>query len=87
MTVLTLNKWGHSYGVRIPKAFLKQMHLEEGDQFEMESDPAAKRLILNLMPRRKGWLEAFNQVNASLLTKEEPIMDFPNQFDEEEWTW
>lgn len=89
MAALTLNKWGHSYGIRIPKVFLKQFHLTEGDHFEMEADPVSKRLILNLVPRRQGWLEAFNAADAVLTEQENKdlSMDFSNQFDEEEWTW
>ena len=84
MHTAVLNKWGHSYGVRIPQVVLKQLGFERGGALEFHVDVQAQRLILQSAVKRQGWQEAFNQGH---IDDKEPIMNFSNAFDEDEWTW
>ncbi len=86
MTTLVLSKWGHSYGIRIPQILLKQLQMQPGDTLEIEPDLVGQQLILKASSKRKGWLEAFNKEGIGI-ERDEPLMDFNNQFDEDEWTW
>jgi antitoxin component of MazEF toxin-antitoxin module len=84
MASLTLNKWGHSYGIRIPQVLLKQLHIALGDHLEIEADVRGRRLILKPVSERQGWLNAFNQQSDPVAAVEMP---FDNEFDHSEWTW
>jgi antitoxin MazE len=45
----TVQKWGNSLGVRIPKAIADQVHLAEGAEFDFDTAGG----VLTLRPRRK----------------------------------
>lgn len=45
MITTQMQKWGNSYGVRIPKAILDRMELEPGVQFEVREQDGAILLI------------------------------------------
>ncbi|HUW69605.1 MAG TPA: AbrB/MazE/SpoVT family DNA-binding domain-containing protein [bacterium] len=74
---------GNSKGIRLPKAILEQLHIQ--DQLEMEVED--KRLVLkpvNNKPRC-GWEEAFKEMSANkedshLLTDDTASGTF-------EWQW
>ena len=79
----TLRKMGNSQGVIIPKAVITQLGFEN----EVEMRVTESGLVLEKPQRhpREGWAEA-----SQALANEEPdheFLDFPNDFDEEEWTW
>ncbi len=80
---VTLRKMGNSQGVIIPKAVITQL----GFETEVEMRVTETGLVLE-KPRkhpREGWAEA-----SQALADEEPDhewLDFPNDFDEEEWMW
>ncbi|UOE42339.1 AbrB/MazE/SpoVT family DNA-binding domain-containing protein [Chryseobacterium suipulveris] len=79
-----IRKIGNSSGIIISKAMLDQLNIEPKDELELyvEGD---KILIKKVKQPREGWEEQFK--NADLLEGEEDLMDFNNQFDDEEWTW
>ncbi len=85
MTHTTLKKWGNSLGLRIPKTILAENKLQEGTLFIVHSKDG--RIILEPQRRkvREGWAEAANQAHAN--GDDKTMMDFPNEFDQEEWTW
>lgn len=73
-----------SGGIRIPAALIEQAGL--GD--EVELTPAGNQLVITaaLRPPREGWAAsaaACAQAGDDLLDG----WDFPNAFDNEEWTW
>ncbi|MCX7122315.1 MAG: hypothetical protein NTV32_01315 [Gammaproteobacteria bacterium] len=84
MASLTLNKWGHSYGVRIPQVLLRQLQILPGDQLEVESDLIGRCLILKVAAKRKNWLSEFNQKSVDSDASE---LGFENEFDRAGWTW
>lgn len=85
MTHTTLKKWGNSLGLRIPKTVLAENNLQEGTPFIVHSKDG--RIILEPQRRkvREGWAEAAKQAHAN--GDDLAMMDFPNEFDQEEWTW
>lgn len=80
----TLRKMGNSQGVIIPKTVIAQLGLEG----EVEMHVTENGLVIEKPKKphpREGWAEAYQA-----LADEEPDhewLDFPNAFDDEEWTW
>jgi antitoxin component of MazEF toxin-antitoxin module len=85
MTQIIIKKWGNSLGVRIPKSVLAENNLQEGTSLVIHSKNG--KIILEPQKRkvREGWAEAAQaeQKNGD----DRMMMDFPNEFDQEEWTW
>lgn len=83
MTMLI--KIGNSQGVRIPKAIIKQAHLENTS---LEFEVTAQGLLLKPVQKkpREGWEE---QIKKALL--EDPTMDedifLSDDLDFEGWEW
>ena len=81
MTMLI--KIGNSQGVRIPKAIIKQAHLENAP---LEFEVTAQGLLLKPIQKkpREGWAEAFKQMakagDDALLIDDALDLDF------DEWT-
>lgn len=81
MTMLI--KIGNSQGVRIPKAIIKQAHLEN---VSLEFEVTAQGLLLKPVAKkpREGWAEAFQEMAAcgddALLIDDGLDLDF------DEWT-
>lgn len=74
---------GNSRGVRIPSAIIEQCGF--GDQVELTVE--GKTLVIAPTRRpREGWEESFK---AMAEAGDDAMLwpDFPNEFDEEEWTW
>jgi antitoxin MazE len=77
MTMLI--KIGNSQGVRIPKAIIKQAHLENSP---LEFEVTAQGLLLKPIHKkpREGWAEAFRGMAASgddvLLINDDMDLDF-----------
>ncbi len=74
---------GNSRGIRIPKPLIEQCGFREIVELRVEND----RLIVS--PDRKpraGWREAFRAA-GSAIPDDVVLPDFPNAFDDEEWTW
>ena len=74
---------GNSRGVRIPKAVLEQVGLED----EIEMDVRGNELVIR-SPRkpREGWEDAFREMAAR---GDDRLLDeyTPTEFDHTEWTW
>lgn len=84
---------GNSRGIRLPKAVIEQAGLK--DTVELTVRDGA--VILRSPPRnpRAGWRESFRKALAALppdflereLEEFADFHNFPNKFDEEDWTW
>ncbi len=79
-------KIGNSRGIRLPKAILHQIGINDEVDLEVDRD----RIILKpIRRRRSGWREAFRKMaeksDDRLLDGEETI--FQNSWDEDEWIW
>ena len=85
MSTVILTKWGNSIGVRIPAPIIKAAHLEIGEALDIT---VAKNGSVSLVPIKNAqadWKEQFNAIADAKL--DEPLIDLPNEFDGEEWTW
>lgn len=78
-----LVKIGNSKGIRIPKAILEQCGFKDRVEIEVKGN------TLIVMPTRKpreGWEDAARWAHEH--GDDELLLgDFPNEFDEKEWTW
>jgi len=79
-------KIGNSRGIRLPKAILKQIGIEEEVDLQVDRD----RIILRpIRSKRSGWRKAFRKMalNADdrLLDGEDTL--FQSSWDNDEWTW
>ena len=85
MHTVTLTKWGNSIGVRIPAAVIKQTNLSPGEELTIEADEKGKVTLTPVKDPQQGWEEAFNAIAKE--GGDQLLIDLPNEFDEEEWTW
>jgi antitoxin MazE len=76
---------GNSLGVRIPKAIIAQMGVDETTPLSLKITREGL-LIAPAKHGREGWAEAFQKAEKE---SPEPLLmgDFANKFDEEEWEW
>ncbi|MDP3705717.1 MAG: AbrB/MazE/SpoVT family DNA-binding domain-containing protein [Legionellaceae bacterium] len=84
MSTAKLIKWGNSIGIRIPAAIIKQAHLKSGEVLDISIN---KEGGLTLIPRKnaqENWTEQFNRIADS---EQDELIEFNNDFDEDEWTW
>jgi antitoxin MazE len=74
---------GNSRGVRIPKIWLKQLHLDK----EVEMSVQADRLIIRSARQpRQGWEEQFQAMHEQ--GDDQPLDEFPpTSWDKQEWKW
>lgn len=79
-----IRKIGNSSGVILSKKMLEELNIEPKDELELIVKEG-KILIQKITQPRENWKEQF--LKAGALKEKEVLMDFPNQFDEEEWTW
>ena len=42
----TIDNWGNSLGVRLPKQYCDWLHLDDGAQVEIELDKTTSRIII-----------------------------------------
>lgn len=74
---------GNSQGIILPSTILRQLHLTPKSSVQVEIDNGV--IVIKPEPRQ-GWAEAAKQMHEAgddVLLSE----DFPNSFDQEEWTW
>ena len=81
----TIVRIGNSQGIRIPKALLKQCHL----QGELELEPRGDHLIVRAARQpRAGWEEAFQ---AMAERRDDQLLDgdvvLEDAWDKDEWEW
>lgn len=74
---------GNSQGIRIPKVLIDELNLSG----TIELTKSDQGLLISPNEPRAGWEEAFDQASADLTSEERQFLNFPNQFDEEEWQW
>jgi len=72
-------------GIRIPAAVLKDTHWVPGDELEISVNKKGGVTILPIKNQQEGWTEKFNAIADA--GQDELLIDLPNEFDEEEWTW
>jgi len=77
---LSLRKIGNSKGLIIPSNLLKETGIKDRINVRIEDNA----LIIEARKQpREGWEDAIKRLGAP-----EPIRaDFPNIFDDEDWTW
>jgi len=74
---------GNSRGVRIPKIWLKQLHLDEEVEMAVQAD---QLIIRSARQTRQGWEEQFQAMHE--LGDDRPIDEFPpTAWDKLEWKW
>ncbi len=80
-----LIKIGNSRGIRLPKAVIEQVGLENEVELDVREDEVAIRPAKK--KPREGWAEAFQAMAAAGddVLLDEPLP--PTQFDEDEWEW
>jgi len=82
-----LVRLGNSKGVRIPKVFLQEAGLGEGDELEIEVE-GGQITLRPVKGTRAGWEEAFKVMaergDDHLLDED---MGRMSTWDEEEWQW
>ena len=81
-----LIKIGNSRGVRLPKAIIEQLGLEDEIELEVRPDEIALRPAKR--KPRDGWAESFKKMAER---GDDALIDGPlpslTKFDEEEWEW
>ena len=85
MSTVTLVKWGNSMGIRIPAAIIQEAHLTPGEELKVQVNKKGGVTLTPIHDPQAGWTEAFNAIADA--ENNELLIDVPNQFDEEEWTW
>ncbi|MBI1317740.1 MAG: AbrB/MazE/SpoVT family DNA-binding domain-containing protein [Candidatus Hydrogenedens sp.] len=76
---------GNSRGIRIPKAIIEQLALDEDVEMEMAIEHG--RLVIQSASRcRQGWDEAFAAMAAA---GDDALLDasVPTEWDRKEWEW
>jgi antitoxin MazE len=73
---------GNSRGIRLPKAVIDQVGLEDEVELRVE---AQRLVILPVARSRAGWAEAIHRMGADSATSLGSSM--PTRFDEAEWRW
>ena len=85
MSTVILSKWGNSIGIRIPSSLIKEAHLSPGEVLTITANKKGGLTLVPVKNRQEGWTEQFNAVADD--QQDNLLIDFPNEFDEEEWTW
>lgn len=85
MSTVTLVKWGNSVGIRIPSAIIQEAHLTPGEELKVLVNKKGSITLIPIHNTQAGWTEAFNAIADA--ENNELLIDVPNKFDEEEWTW
>lgn len=74
---------GNSQGIILPAALLRQLKLSVKSGVEIK---LVDGVIIIKPDARRGWAEAAKEMGSS--GDDELLMDdFPNEFDDQEWTW
>lgn len=66
---LKLQKWGNSYGIRIPSIFLKELNIKENDKILIEKQD--DKIVISKSKKQKVSLrEKFNNYKGKNLSNE-----------------
>lgn len=77
---ITLQKWGNSQGIRIPKHMLDELNWPESEPLEMKID--GNRIIIEPAQTRKTIQELFADYDG---THESEMIDWGTPVGEEAW--
>ena len=66
--MLTLEKWGDSLGIRLPKFMLDELGWNEGDELSISRDK--DKIIIEKHNKRKSIVELFNGYKAEYKPEE-----------------
>ena len=78
----TLQKWGNSQGIRLPKKALEELHLEVGDRVEVAQE--GDRLVI--IPIRQTKKYDIHELVAQIPEDYEPVeVDFAPSVGAEAW--
>lgn len=66
--VITIQKWGNSLGIKIPKAILSSVNWKEGDSLTFRTEN--NKIILEPVTKRKNIKELFEGFDGNYETKE-----------------
>lgn len=79
-----IRKVGNSAGVILSKEIIRQANIQEAVNIEVAKD----KIIITPVHKnpRAGWEKQLIKA-GSLQDKELLAEEFPNEFDEKEWTW
>ncbi len=87
MITVKLRNIGNSKGIIIPKELLALCNMEE----EVSIEIVGKQLVVSQVSSKSiDWEKAFHDCDSENSTERQiaqTFMDFPNSFDQEEWTW
>lgn len=80
---MPLTRIGNSLGVRIPKAIIEQLGLENGVEMQVEN---GRLVIRPARSPRQGWDKALQVMHKK---GEDRLLDAetPTGFDQQEWEW
>ncbi len=79
-------KIGNSRGIRLPKAILQQLEINDVVELEVERD---RIVIKPIRQTREGWRQAFQKMASK---SDDRLLDgdntlYQSSWDEEEWIW
>ena len=87
MITVKLRNIGNSKGIIIPKELLALCNMDE----EVSIEIIGKQLMVSKVSSKSiDWEKAFQDCNAENSAERQmaqTFTDFPNTFDQEEWTW
>ena len=66
--VITIQKWGNSLGIKIPKAILSSVNWKEGDSLTFRTEN--NKIILEPVTKRKNIKELFEGFDGNYETQE-----------------
>ena len=83
MEISTLQKWGNSHGIRIPKYLLNSLQWQQGEKITMSVE--GKKLLIEQAPinRHKNIKELFKDFNPKNYTSHE--IDWGKPAGDEVW--
>ena len=77
---VTIQKWGNSHGIRIPKIILEALHWDENDQLVINAE--SDRIIIEKANKRKTIEELFEGYDGNYVPAE---IDWGSPRGEEVW--
>ncbi len=87
MITVKLRNIGNSKGIIIPKELLALCNMDEEVSIEIKGQ---QLIVSKVSSKSIDWEKAFQDCNAENFAERQiaqTFTDFPNTFDQEEWTW
>jgi len=76
---VTINKWGNSLGIRLPKSISKQFKLKDGVEIELTETKDG------ILLRKKNRIPTLDEIVKSYPNKFREAELFPNDLPSEQW--